>query len=219
MTKHAIKGGSFNHLLLAAPTVDITNLNTKGVKASDNIDGFKQKIEMSCQTMMKVAHDALKDNPHLEKIMHHAPRYDTQIVDPVGLKPNLANFANNYLLELWLESPLKDKIFIGSHNLDCTGEIRMKRYRDDKSKRYDGVHLYGSAGKEANTESVLNILLSSFQAQTYPQAGVSGDDDHRRCPQTKYKKQQRTYSSVVKEKSNIQTQNRFSPLSGFSGNE
>ena len=86
--------------------------------------------------MMKVAQDALKASPHLEKvtIMHHAPRYDTQIVDPVGLKPNLANFANNYLLELWLESPLKDKIFIGSHNLDCTGEIRMKRYRDDKSK-------------------------------------------------------------------------------------
>ena len=98
--KNALKSESFNHIVLAAPTVDITNLNTSKVKQSDDTEGFKQKIRISCQNMMNAAEKALKDQPDLINvtIMNHAPRYDLSEVDQVELKPIMANFANSYLL-------------------------------------------------------------------------------------------------------------------------
>ena len=54
---------------------------------------------------------------------------------------------------------MKDKIFIGSHNLECTADQKTNRYTDERSRKYDGVHLYGTPGKAAYTESVLNILI------------------------------------------------------------
>ena len=115
--------------------------------------------------------------------MSHTPRYDTGKVDPVGLKSILVNFANNYFLELWLDSPLKDKIFIGSHNLECSGKSRTNRYTDKRTGQYDGVHMYGRAGAAAYTESVVNILLSSFQSgsstQKNQETQKNNDDSHR----------------------------------------
>jgi hypothetical protein len=211
-----MKSGTFNHIVLATPTVDISNLDTTKVKPSDNTEAFKQKIATSCKNMIKVAERALAEQPDLEKVttMNHAPRYDASLVDPVGLKPIIANFANNYLLELWLDSPMKDKIFIGSHNLDCSGDIRTLRYKDENSGRFDGVHLYSAAGKAAYTESVINILLSSFPSKHSGQSQSANDDTHTTCPQTKYNEsKKRTYSSAVTGKSYVKTQNRFSPLS------
>ena len=215
VTKKELEEASFNHLVMAAPTVDISNLNTKNVRAKDNTDEFKERVGISCKNMMKVAQDALKNHPELEKvtIMNHAPRYDTSDVDPVGLKSILANFANAYFLELWLDSPMKNKIVIGSHSLDCSGEERTKRYTDDRSKRYDGVHFLGGLGKSVYTESVMKILLSSFQTQS--QASAKLNPAHRNRDE---EKKQRKYSSVLTGEPIIRTQNRFSPLGGLSEN-
>ena len=110
---------------------------------------------------------------------------------------------------------MKDRIVIGSHNLDCSGDVRRIRYKDERSGNYDGVHLYGSAGKAAYTESVLNILLSSIQPKANDPRQPANDDSHTTCPQTKYnERKKRTYSSAVTRKSAVKTQNRFSPLSG-----
>ena len=120
--------------------------------------------------------------------MNHAPRYDAKEVDPAGLKPNLAKFANNCMLELWLQSPLKNKILIGTHTLDCAGYVRSQRYTDERTGKHDGVHLYSKAGKEAYTESVLNILLSSFQTQDKAD-GRGNESFHNKCPQAQYRRQ------------------------------
>ena len=202
---------SFNHIVLGAPTVDISNIDTTNVKPTDNKEVFKQIVGISCKNMMKIAENALSNQPELKNvtIMNHAPRNDAPAVDPSGIKPILANYANSYLLELWLDSPMKNRIFIGSHNLDCSGNTWTKRYTDEQSGRYDGVHLYGSPGQAAYTESVVNILLSSFQT-------LANDDSHTSCPQTKYKR--RTFSSVVTGNSNIKTQNRFSTLGNLPEN-
>ena len=124
--------------------------------------------------------------------MNHAPRFDAENVDPEKLKSNLATFANSYFLELWLDSPMKNKMFIGSHTLDCSGDTRHRRYTDERTNRYDGVHLYGTAGKTAYTESVINILLSSFQTKNSAQPShpkqPSYNDDHNSCPQAKFSK-------------------------------
>ena len=120
--------------------------------------------------------------------MNHVPRYDGKEVDPAGLKPNLAKFANNCMLELWLQSPLKNKILIGTHTLDCAGYLRSQRYTDERTGKYDGVHLYGKAGKEAYSESVLNNLLSSFQTQDKAD-GRGNESFHKKCPQAQYRRQ------------------------------
>ena len=113
---------------------------------------------------------------------------------------------------------MKNKIVIGSHSLDYSGEERTRRYTDDRSKKYDGVHFLGVFGKSVYTDSVVKILLASFytqdqaSAQTKP-ANRNRDDDKKR-----HEKQQRTYSSALNGGPNIRTQNRFSPLGGLSEN-
>ena len=170
--------------------------------------------------MINVAEKALTTDSSVRKvtIMNHAPRFDKANVDPLRVKSKLAIYANSFLLELWLDSPQKENILIGSHNLQCSANTRAERYRDEHSGRYDGVHLYGSAGKQAYTESVINILLSSIQPSSTNDDKIR-NDSHTRCPQTKYmKKQNKLYSSVAGGKGPIKTQNRFSPLAGFSKN-
>ena len=79
--------------------------------------------------------------------MKQIPRYDPSHVDPLSLKPTLSILFNNTLTELWMESPYKQKIYVGNHNIECTGAIKESRYRHTKSGKYDGIHLYGSSGK------------------------------------------------------------------------
>ena len=225
VTKKELVNGQFDHLVLGAPTVDITNLKADNISPEDNTDVFKEKVKTSCLNMMKVAENAIADDDTLKNvtIMNHAPRYDTADVDPMGLKHNLANFANNYLLELWLNSVSKDKIVIGSHTLEASAEIRNNRQTDDRTGKYDGVHYYGSEGRIAYIESVLNILLSSFDSPA-PTGSNRNNDSHTRCPQTNYMNRKkvdsgkRKYSSVVAGPNPIKTKNRFSALGQVSGN-
>ena len=126
--------------MLGAPTVDITNMNTSSARSEDPTDIFKKKVESSCKNMIQVAEKALTTHSSLKKvtIMNHAPRFDQENVDPLGLKPKLANYANSFLLELWLDSPQKENILIGSHNLQCSANTTTQRYTDEHSGRYDG---------------------------------------------------------------------------------
>ena len=167
VTEEALGRGNYDHLILAAPTVDITNLDTSKVKHSDDTEPLKKKVATSCDNMMKIAENALAKNPALKNvtIMNHTPRYDLPNIDPLGLKQKLAHFANSYILESWMDSQHKKKIIIGSHSLECPIETRKIRYTDEQSGWYDGVHPYGSAGKMAYTESFVNILLYSLLPQ------------------------------------------------------
>ena len=79
---------AYTHLVLAAPSVDISNMNTARLTAKDNIEVFKQNVISSGHNMISVAENACKNHPELVKvvIMEHAPRYETHDVDPTGLK-------------------------------------------------------------------------------------------------------------------------------------
>ena len=78
-------------------------------------------VHVSCVNMVAYAENALKENPDLKKmiIMEHAPRYDTEDVDPLKLKTDLAKYANYTFNQLWLDSP--KNITIGHHGLDVGG--------------------------------------------------------------------------------------------------
>ena len=120
---------TYDCLVMSAPTVDISNLDTSNLKQSDNTEGYQQKVMISCQNMFTTAHNALKKHPNLKMIvlMEHAPRNDAKDVDPLRLKPALAKLANNMFNQFWLNSIYKNKINVGNQ---------------------DGVHLYGPRGKK-----------------------------------------------------------------------
>lgn len=163
----APKADEFQHLILAAPTVDITNLDTARTKPTDNVEYFKQKVVISCQSMFTTAQNALLKHPKLKNVtlMEHPPRFDTADKDPSSLKPQLAKFANNYLQQLWSNSSLKHKIVVGQHNLLCDGKIRQARFTRTLDKKYDGIHMYGVSGRAAYMRSVSSIISSIIQPQ------------------------------------------------------
>ena len=88
--------------------------------------------------------------------MKQIPRYDPTSKDPCAIKAALSQLFNDTLVQLWLGSPLKDRMTIGTHSLECQGGVRDARYRN--GKKYDGIHLYGPSDKKSYTESVLNII-------------------------------------------------------------
>ena len=184
----------FKCLILQAGSVDITNLNTKD-NPEQYIEYFRQETIMSATNLFNAAVNALKVQPTLSKvvIMKHIPRYDPSNVDPLSLKPSLSILFNNTLTNLWMESPLREKLYIGTHNIECSGSIRESRYRHTKSGRFDGIHLYGSSGTKAYTLSVLNILKNA-------KVTSSDYDFHQSCAQFKYQGRQRIDNSWQKVK-------------------
>ena len=146
-------------MILQAGSVDITNLNTRD-NATEHFEYFNQETLRSAENLIKVAESALKSHPTLQKvvILKHIPRYDPVAVDPLHIKPALSQIYNNNMTNLWMSSPFKSKIFVGSHNIECNGAIREARYRCTKSGRFDGYHLYGATGIKSYTNSVMQIL-------------------------------------------------------------
>ena len=171
---------SYEHLIIQAGSVDITNLNTEA-NPTEYIDYFKQETVLSARNIFNSGLLALEHQPSLKSIviMKQTPRYDPHDKDPLSLKPALSQLFNNTIMELWINCPMKEKIHIGSHNIDCSGAVQSARYRHTKTGRFDGVHLYGSSGSKAYTLSVLNILRSAGL--------ISSDHDyHLSCAQYKY---------------------------------
>ena len=170
--------------------------------------------------MFTVAQNALSRHPQLKTvvIMEHAPRFDVAINDPTGLKSKLATFANSTLTQLWQSSPMKNKIVVGKHSLDCPDDMINAWYKDDSSGRYDGVHLYGSRGRDAYTKSVLEIIKSALPTPQYKTGSASSPSPHANCAQTVYQraqKQKRVTNSAHQSSNNaysVPTNNRFEVL-------
>ena len=132
-TQHEDK---FSHLVLAAPTVDISNMNTANLTVNDNIEVYKQKVLISCENMFTVANNALKEHKNIEKVilMEHAPRLDLGSNDPTRLKSKLAKFANSSLQQLLNDSTMKERIMIGRHwTLECSENMIDAMYMDNRS--------------------------------------------------------------------------------------
>ena len=188
-------------------------MNTKHTNAED-IEYFKDETCLSAQNLFKAAENALHVQPTLKKvvIMKHIPRYDPQVSDPLSLKPALSQMFNNLLTELWMSSPLKDRMVIGSHNIECSGAIRESRYRESKTGKFDGIHLLGNSGRKFYTLSVLNILnISELTTEEYIY--------HQSCPQAQFTKQQKNIrNSKQQPEFVLPTYNRFSHLPADQGN-
>ena len=201
-------------LILQAGSVDMTNLITN-VNPSEYSEYFKQEAIISANHFFTAGQNALINQPTLKKVvlMKHIPRYDPPQIDPLGLKPALSQLFNNTITELWMNCPNKEKLVIGSHNIDCSGAIKESRYRQPKTGRFDGIHLLGNSGQKAYTLSVLNILkLANLTSSQY--------DYHQSYAQFQYqskevrnKNKSRSNKNQNQPEFQIPTSNRFNIFS------
>ena len=214
----------FDMLVMSAPTVDVTNLES----SKDRTELYEQRVIESSRNMFSLAQQSLDQNKGLSKvvIMEHHPRFDS----PVNSK--LAGLANTTLSQLWVISPLKDKIIIGRHSLESygTGATHLARYQDYNTGRYDGVHLYGRTGCRDYTDSVKTILRLALPEQQACPAPPT--DCHKTCPQAKYQWEQYklrrqynektrskdSYAEKVKATPNYVSRNKFDVLYNLPGN-
>ena len=127
--------------------------------------------------------------------MQHAPRFDTVDVDPLGLKPKLAMYANSILSQLWHSSPMKNRIVIGKHKLGCPEDKFEERYTDGRTGWYDGVHMFNRAGKAVYTESLVQIIKSVIPALTRTTSDDQTQARHRnkKTTNTRYHSRQSQY--------------------------
>ena len=209
VTEKALKtvheGDDFEYLVMGAPTVDISNIDTSRLTSNDNTEVYEQNIITSCHNIFAAAHKAIENNPNLQKVVitEHTPRYDEHHVDPTGLKHKLARFANTTFHQMRESSEYRDKIVIGEHGLLCVGDQFEARYRDEKTNKYDGVHMYGTFGMRAYTRSLTRILQSVLSTIPSNVSTTMAPINHTTCPQAKYQHSSRYAVSV---------QNRFSIL-------
>ena len=201
---------------MSAPTVDITNLDGNTNQTAENKNKLEDEARLSGQNMFRLAERYLDENPSLKKvvIMEHPPRFDLPDVDPHSVKPNLAKLANIHLGQLWLNSSMKEKIFIGRHSLESpgAGAAHFRRYQSSFTGRYDGVHLYGLTAHTDYTNSVKTILSlalpisqPNYLAPKFVKTKVKVDD-HTNCPQALYQRHQ-----------SVQVKNRFDVLKLLGG--
>ena len=168
--------------------------------------------------------------------MCHPPRFDKSEVDPLSLKKTLVKIANTNFHQLWLDSPLKDKIFIGEHRLDCSNREQIHRYTDVNTKRYDGIHMYGKSGQRAYTESVLSIMKMALLHQDVKSSASSSPvsspvsssasstsedkDIHTYCPQAQYLNGHKSkQSGYPRYHHTVKDSNRFRTFNFNQGNE
>ena len=155
-------------LIVQSGSVDITNMKTNEANIQKYAEYFKQQTVMSATNLFTAVTNSLISHHGIQKaiIMKQIPRYDPRSSDPHSVKAALSQLYNDTLVQLWLGSPHKNRIMIGSHSLECTGGIRDARYKN--KDQYDGIHMYGPAGRKAYTESVLSIIRDVGLVRTSP---------------------------------------------------
>jgi hypothetical protein len=219
-------------LMVQAGSVDITNLKADGYLA-ENTEYFQQQTVVSANNLFMAVSNAAANHPHLKKIiiLKQVPRYDVYSSTIPGLKPFLSKLYNDTLDQLGSSCTFKDKLVIGNHTLDCAGGVMLARYKDIKSGRYDGVHLYGPSGQKAYTESVMKILSSAQLVKASPPKYYD-EYDHQTCSQARYQTKHGERRRQTKTKNNSQnslnssntgrdyqyaipTQNRYATLGDY----
>ena len=150
--------------------MDITNLKTNGDEAVQYMEYFKQQAIVSANSIFQSAVTAATNHPNIRKvvIMKQIPRYDEKSSNPPGVKPKLSEMFNTNLDKLWTECPIRNKIMIGNHNLECSGGVFEARYRNMQSEKFDSIHMFGPSGTKSYTESVLRILSSAQLVKATP---------------------------------------------------
>ena len=153
----------FDYLIIQTCSDDVSNLNTEANNTYQYIENLKSEVVDSARSVFQTAENAIENNSSLKKVilMNHLPRFDTASSDPLQLKPSLSILFNNTINDLKTFSHLKERIFVGNHDIDCSGSNLNDIFCDPSTGRLDGVQLHGWRGRKVYTQSVINILKAS----------------------------------------------------------
>ena len=186
-------------LIIQASVTDITNL--KKVPAT-NVNTIYGKAAESSEDIVKTAKNALEKDPELQIILMQRPARFDSMAD--------VSEWSNFVLSCKVEEAKKmygDRLVLGEHSNLHTEEAVEARYGvEGRTPGYDGVHLRGTKGQQAYTDSVIQIMrkhgLGSEEWQV-----VRGQKGARR----KEVRVQEARSQELRANPTI-TQNRFEPL-------
>ena len=185
-------------LVIQASVTDITNLKKV---PSTNIDFIYGKAVESSENTVKTSTKALEEDPALQIIlMQRPPRFDSLA--------DVSEWAN-FVLGCKVEEAKRqygDQLVLGEHtNLHDQGQVEARYGVEGRTPGYDGVHLRGGKGKEAYTESVVQILKKAGLGSEEWQV-VGGQKGARRqaARNQEARKESRTNPTT--------TQNRFDAL-------
>ena len=114
---------------------------------------------------------------------------------------------------MWHNSNMKNRMFIGKHKLNYTGDQIEARYRCDKTGRYDGVHLYSNQGSISYTNSVSQVLKSALLASPNKTSSKSSSSsfDHSSCPQAMFQKKKQM-TNIGQNRYSVPVSNTFNIL-------
>ena len=179
----------YTEMILTSPTADITNLDTSNLQPDDNTEVFKERVTVSCMNVFSAAENALRNHPKLANvlILEHPTRSDTKEDDPLRLKRELAKYANTVYRQLWFQSPLKNRVSIGSLSLN---------------------------GKHSYTRSLIQAVRNNLPNMKPHNSPNQTSDDHTNCPQARYQKMLKTTlsNSTSPNMYNVPVFNKFSVL-------
>ena len=153
----------FNYLVLGGGTEEITNLDTTSAPEK-RLSEFKDVVFESSRKLFSIAEAALQTNPSLEKVilLRRPPRFDLLAADPLQVKPQLSRLGDAILFDLWCGSTLKEKIFLGDHQIPHQMDSSHPLvFGSPGLPSYDGLHMCGPAGRETFQQSILHILAKS----------------------------------------------------------
>ena len=157
VSNNAASKRNYSYAVFHGSTTDVTNLDTSAGTESD-LEYQKQEIFIASQNMISAARNIVQKYPAIEKVLifDRPPRFDPPSTDPAQLKPRLSDYGNKILREELEKCDVKHKIFICPHSLP--NDLQQNLYGHPDRRGYDGIHLYGSDGRNHFTRSVCNIL-------------------------------------------------------------
>ena len=168
--RNKVKNNQIETLIIQTGSVDITNLKTGASNVERFSNYFRDHTVKAANKVMDEVTKTLSQNPYIKKaiVMKQIPRFDRKEVDPCSVKAALVNVYNDTLVQRWMDSPLKERLSLGSHCLEVTSGSFESRYRNRQKNWFDGVHLYGPSGRKSYTESVLMILRQADLIKVTP---------------------------------------------------
>ena len=77
-------------------------------------------------------------------------------------------------LYFWEKSLFRDKITIGSHQLDDygVGKTHNSRYLHSKTNHYDGIYYYGPQGSKEYTQNLASIIVETIKDKAICQRNI-----------------------------------------------
>ena len=154
VTERELSKKDYNWVILHGPSVDITQLRTRGLVPDANNPFLRMEASKSSFNMIKTADSAVRAYPKLREvtIVERYLRIDSM--------SELSEYANSELHNILSRGCWSDKIRIVKHQ-------RQRLWRESEQEIYgstelnhnfDGFHLRGSRGKLCFTNSLIDII-------------------------------------------------------------